>query len=173
MWRPVLLLIHYKGNVTASISIYTQSHVLSLYSRDTMVQLHGAANFNAATTTACLIKSSADLDAFENFGFTPLLYAINDNKVETATVLLRHGADHKTTPKAGNTILHVVANIATIPMLVMLTKARMRGLGLEARDEVPEAFTRAFDRLIRSILDEGFEAGTWTSISSSGILLRT
>ena len=145
--------------------------------------LHGAAEFNAAATTAFLINSSADLNACENFGFTPLLYAIHENKVETATVLLRHGADYKIATKAGNTILHVAANIATIPMLVILTKARMRGLDLEARDpegltvadlvaqrdgEVPEAFTRAFDRLICSIVDEDFEAGSWTSISSSG-----
>ena len=145
--------------------------------------LHGAAEFNAAATTALLINSSADLDACENFGFTPLLYAIHENKVETATVLLRHGADYKIATKAGNTILHVAANIATIPMLVILTKARMRGLDLEARDsegltvaelvakrdgEEPEAFTRAFDRLVCSIVDENFEAGSWTSISSSG-----
>ena len=59
----------------------------------------------------------------------------------------------------------------------------MCGLDLEARGsegltitepvalregEVPEAFSRAFDRLIRSIVDEDFEAGSWTSISTSG-----
>ena len=159
--------------------------ILDLELRDEFgcTPLHGAAEFNAAATTAFLINSSADLNACENFGFTPLLYAIHENKVETATVLLRHGADYKIATKAGNTILHVAANIATIPMLVILTKARMRGLDLEARDsegltvaelvaqrngEVPEAFTRAFDRLIRSIVDEDFEAGSWTSISSSG-----
>lgn len=145
--------------------------------------LHVAAESNAAATTAFLINSSADLNACENFGFTPLLYAVHENKVETATVLLSHGADYKVTTKVGNTILHVAANVATIPMLVILTKARMRGLDLEARDsegltvtelvalrdgEVPEAFSRAFDRLIRSIVDEDFEAGSWTSISSSG-----
>ena len=57
----------------------------------------------------------------------------------------------------------------------------MRGLDLEARNcegltvaeliarreqEVPEAFSRGFDRLIRSIVDEDFEAGSWTSATS-------
>ena len=143
--------------------------------------LHVAAESNAAATTAFLINSSADLNARENFGFTPLLYAIHENKVETATVLLRHAADYKIATKVGNTILHVAANVATIPMLVVLTKARMRGLDLEARDsegftvaelvalregEMSETFSRAFDRLIRSIVEEDFEAGSWTSISS-------
>lgn len=144
--------------------------------------LHIAAESNAAATTAFLINSSAELNARENFGFTPLLYAIHENKVETATVLLRHGADFNIATKVGNTILHVAANIATTPMLVVLTKARMRGLNLEARDsegltmaeiiarrheEVPEAFSRAFDQLTRSIVDEDFEASSWTSISSA------
>ena len=59
----------------------------------------------------------------------------------------------------------------------------MRGLDLEARGsegltitglvalreaEGPEAFSRAFDWLIRSIVDEDIEAGSWSSISSSG-----
>ena len=144
--------------------------------------LHVAAESNAAATTAFLINSSADLNACENFGFTPLLYAIHENKVESATVLLRHGAEYKTITQVGNTILHVAANIATIDMLVVLTKARMRGLDLEARDteghtaaelvalpdgEVSDAFPRAFDRLVRSIVEEEFEAGSWTSISSA------
>ena len=145
--------------------------------------LHVATESNSAATTAFLINSSANLNARENFGFTPLLYAVGENKVEAATLLLRHGADYKIANKVGGTVLHIAANIATIPMLVILTKARMRGLDLEARDsegltvaelvaqregEVPEAFTRAFDRLIRSIVDEDFEAGSWTSVSSSG-----
>ena len=145
--------------------------------------LHVATESNSGATTAFLINSSADLNARENFGFTPLLNAVFDNKVEAATLLLRHGADYKIANKVGGTILHIAANIATVPTLVILTKARMRGLDLEARDsegltvaelvarrdgEVPEAFTRAFDRLINSIVDEDFEAGSWTSISSSG-----
>ena len=144
--------------------------------------LHAATESNSAATTAFLINSSADLNARENFGFTPLLYAVFENKVEATTLLLRHGADYKIATKHGGTVLHIAANIATIPMLVILTKARMRGLDLEARDsegltmaelvaqrdgEVPEAFTRAFDRLVGSIVDEDFEAGSWTSISSS------
>ncbi|KAL8724557.1 MAG: hypothetical protein Q9181_006771 [Wetmoreana brouardii] len=144
--------------------------------------LHAASASHGAATTASLINSSADLNAREDFGFTPLLLAIHENKVEAASVLLRHGADYTIASKAGNTILHVAANVATIPMLVVLAKARMRGLDLKAQDpegltvaelialrdgEEPEAFFRAFDRLLRSIVDEDFEVGSWTSISSA------
>ena len=144
--------------------------------------LHVAAESGAAATTALLINSSANLNARENFGFTPLLYAIHENRVETTALLLRHAADYNIRTKNGNTILHVAANIATIPMLVVLTKAKMRALDLKARDpegltvddiiaqrdgEMTEAFAREFDRLIRSIVEEDFEAGSWTSISSA------
>ncbi|KAL9016052.1 MAG: hypothetical protein Q9185_006577 [Variospora sp. 1 TL-2023] len=137
--------------------------------------LHVATESNSAATTAFLISSSADLNACENFGFTPLLYAISEDKAEAASVMLQHAADYKLVTQVGNNILHIAANIATIPMLVVLTRARMRGLDLEARNyegltvaeliarreqEVPEAFSRAFDRLVRSIVDEDFEPGS-------------
>ena len=109
--------------------------ILDLELRDEFgcTPLQGAAEFNAAATTALLINSSANLNAFKKSGFTPLLYTIHKNKAETATVLLRHGGDHKIATKAGNTILHLVANIATIPILIIPTKAPKRGLDLEAR----------------------------------------
>ncbi|KAL9032842.1 MAG: hypothetical protein Q9180_006276 [Flavoplaca navasiana] len=143
--------------------------------------LHVATELNAIATTAFLISSSADLNARENFGSTPLLSAIGENKVEAAGMLLRYGADYKIVNKIGDNILHIAANIATVPMVVLLTKARLRGLDLEAqnfegltvaelverrKEEVPEAFPRVFDRLIHSIVDEDLEAGSWTSDTS-------
>ncbi|KAI4235995.1 MAG: hypothetical protein LQ349_002811 [Xanthoria aureola] len=143
--------------------------------------LHVATESNAVATTAFLISSSADLNARENFGSTPLLSAIGENKVEAAGVLLRYGADYKIVNKIGDNILHIAANIATVPMVALLTKARVRGLDLEARNfegltvaelverrkgEVPEAFLRAFDWLIHSMVDEDLEAGSWTSDTS-------
>lgn len=144
--------------------------------------IHVATESNTFTTTALLISYSADLNARENFGFTPLVYAIARNNVEATRVLLRHGADYKIATKIGDNILHIAANIATIPMLVVLTKARIRGLDLKARNsegltvgelvarregEMPETFSKAFDRLIRSIIDEDFETGSWTSDAST------
>ena len=158
--------------------------VVDLELRDTYgcTPLHVSAEYNAAATTAFLINASADLNPRENFGFTPLLYAIYENSVETTTLLLRYGADYKIPTKVGNTLLHIAANVATIPMLAVLAKARMRGLDLEApnsegltvaqqiamrKEEVPEAFLKAYDRLIRSIVDEQFEAGSWATVSEA------
>lgn len=144
--------------------------------------LHVAAESDAVATTAVLIDSAADVNALEHFGFTPLLYAIHDNKTKTANLLLHRGADYTIPTKVGETILHLAANIASIPMLAVLTKARMRGLKLNVRNsegltvteliaqrnkQEPEAFSSAFDRLTRSIVDENFGPGGWTSISST------
>ncbi|KAL8923764.1 MAG: hypothetical protein Q9208_004412 [Pyrenodesmia sp. 3 TL-2023] len=156
--------------------------MVDLELRDTYgcTPLHVATESNTVTTAAALIASSADLNARENFGFTPLVYAIMNNQVDATRELLCHGADYKIPTTFGDNILHFAANIATIPMLAVLTEARIRGLVLEARnsegltvgeivarreEEVPEAFSRAFDRLIRSIVDEDLEAGSWTSDS--------
>lgn len=143
---------------------------------------HVAAESDAAATTAVLIDSAANLNALEHFGFPPLLYAIHENKVKSASLLLHHGADYTIATKVGETILHLAANIATIPILAVLTKAQMRGLNLNARNsegltateliaqrnkQEPEAFSSAFDRLTRSIVDGNFEAGGWTSVTST------
>lgn len=110
-----------------------------------------------------------------------MLSAIAENNVETATLLLRAGADYLAKTKAGNRVLHLVANVGEVPMLATLAKARMRGLDLDAhnsdghtaaekaemRDEAPEGFLNAFERLQHSVVDEEFDAGSWAMNPSS------
>ncbi|KAL6359659.1 hypothetical protein LRP88_07080 [Fusarium phalaenopsidis] len=144
--------------------------------------LHVAAQYNSTGTTSFLIKAGADLDEGEDFGEGPLLSAVAENNVETAALLLRAGADYKAKTKAGNMILHLSANVGEIPMLSVLAKARMYRLDLDARncdghtpaekvelrDEVPQGFHRAWDRLIQSIVNKGFDPGSWATTPASG-----
>ncbi|RSL69988.1 hypothetical protein CEP54_002043 [Fusarium duplospermum] len=144
--------------------------------------LRVAAQYNSTGTTSFLIKAGADLDEGEDFGEGPLLSAVAENNVETAALLLRAGADYKAKTNAGNTILHLSANVGEIPMLSILAKARMHGLDLDARncdghtpaekvdlrDEVPQGFHRAWDRLIQSIVNKDFDPGSWATTPASG-----
>ncbi|KAF4981976.1 hypothetical protein FZEAL_2322 [Fusarium zealandicum] len=144
--------------------------------------LRVAAQYNSSGTTAFLIKAGADLNEGENFGEGPLLSAVAENNVETATLLLRAGADYTAKTHAGNTILHLVANVGEITMVNILVKAHMHGLDLDARnsdghtpaekvemrDEVPRGFHRAWDQLMQSVLDRDFDAGSWAATPASG-----
>ncbi|KAM0425264.1 hypothetical protein ACHAPT_009582 [Fusarium lateritium] len=144
--------------------------------------LRVAAQYNSTGTTAFLIKAGADLDEGEDFGEGPLLSAVAENNVETAALLLRAGADYHAKTNAGNTILHLSANVGEIPMISILAKARMHGLDLDARnsdghtpaekvelrDEVPQGFHRAWDRLMQSIVNKDFDPGSWATTPASG-----
>ncbi|EEU42603.1 uncharacterized protein NECHADRAFT_84030 [Fusarium vanettenii 77-13-4] len=140
-------------------------------------------------------------------GWTPLHWAARRGNSYAVAVLLAHGADpflltnnenwgplhlaaqstsalsdYKAKTNAGNTILHLSANVGEIPMLSILAKARMYGLDLDARncdghtpakkvelrDEVPQGFRRAWDRLIQSIVNKDFDAGSWATTPASG-----
>ena len=105
-----------------------------------------------------------------------------ENQVETTSELLRYAADHTISFKVDNTILHLAAIVAKISTLAVLTKARMRGLNIEARNAKgftaneltarrhemeSKTFPKAFNRLVQSIVDEKIEGGSWTSINSA------
>ncbi|KAK4205109.1 hypothetical protein QBC40DRAFT_271721 [Triangularia verruculosa] len=146
--------------------------------------LRVAAQYNNTATAAYLIKAGADLNEGEEYGEGPLLSAVAENNVETATLLIRAGAALNVKTHAGNTVLHLAANVGTIPMLNILTKARLRDVDLEARnsdghtpaekavlrgkDDAPEGFQQAWDRLVRSIEDDEFEPGSWATTPLSG-----
>ncbi|RSM09642.1 hypothetical protein CEP52_003978 [Fusarium oligoseptatum] len=85
-----------------------------------------------------------------------LLSAVAENNVETAALLLRAGANYKAKTNAGNTILHLSANVGEIPMLSILAKA------------TPQGFHRAWDRPIQSIANKDLDPGSWATTPASG-----
>lgn len=148
--------------------------------------LRVAAQYNSTAAASFLIKAGANLDEPEEYGEGPLLSAVAENNVETATLLIRAGANATAKTHAGNTVLHLAANVGSIPMLRILTKARLHGLNLDARNSdghtpvekatlrmnddttTDEGFQRAWERLVRSIVDVDFEPPSWATTPTSG-----
>ena len=143
-----------------------------------------SAGYNCAAVTAKLIELGADLNATDGFNEPPLLSAVYENAHETITQMLRAGADYTIKTKSDNSILHFAANEADPETLSLLTKARMRGVEVEAknadgltadmlasqRDRAPTDFRTLFARLIASIEDDDDERGTKsvTTVTSGG-----
>jgi len=166
------LLSHRKGNDVLNINLK------DVYG---CIPLKACAQENKAATTAYLIKAGADINGGQYYGETPLCSAVSENSKDSATVLLRAGADVTIRTEAGNSILHLAANMGDVAMLKLLTKARMRGLDVEARisdgqtpadkaalrDEAPEGFGKAFENLLQSVVDEEMETGSWATSAPS------
>lgn len=135
---------------------------------------------NCAAAAACLMRHGADLNQQDRVGETPLLSAVYNNSHEMITLLLKAGADFARATAWANGILHFATNESDVETLALLTKARMRGLDVEARnsdgltagelaegrDNAPEGFTEAWGRLIASITEEDLE-DSWHSPTPS------
>jgi ankyrin repeat protein len=74
--------------------------------QDGMTALDWAVIAHHTSTVEALLAGGADVNAVDRFGYTPLLYAatIDFGDAETATALLRAGADPKVKDKKGKTV---------------------------------------------------------------------
>ncbi|EKG17698.1 hypothetical protein MPH_05147 [Macrophomina phaseolina MS6] len=135
---------------------------------------------NCAAAAACLMRHGADMNQEDRVGETPLLSAVYNNSHEIITLLLKAGADFTRATTWGNGILHFAANESDAETLALLTKARMRGLDVEARnsdgftatelaearDNPPDGFIEAWGRLVASIAEEDLDE-SWHSPTPS------
>lgn len=77
-----------------------------------LMQASGMFHCDEPAVVDLLIKSGADINATDNYGYTPLLYAARRNNYFTMKYLLDKGANISATTKEGETVLMVlVANI--------------------------------------------------------------
>ena len=67
-----------------------------------------------------LIDRGVDVNAADNQGYTPLHFAVSEDMVDVAAVLLNHGAGVNTYDNSGWTPLHVAASMASPAMVLLL-----------------------------------------------------
>ena len=114
--------------------------LLDAYSAEGFTALGLAAHFGHAETTWLLLSRSANVNAVARHPLqvTPLHAALFGRQVETARLLIRHGADVNARrggagwPRAGWTALHYVAAFGLIELIEPLLA---HGAALEARDD--------------------------------------
>ena len=150
------LLQHRRGNLVLNIDardIYGNS------------PLWIAAEYNCVAALATLIRHGADLNSCDRFNTTPLLKAASDNSHEAITQLVNAGADYQRRDSFGNTILHLAASQSDAETLILLKRARIRGVDVEAKNDEGhtaaeiaalthgdnETLRKCFERLIGSI----------------------
>ena len=131
-----------------------------------------AAGNNCVACTVLLVQMGAQVDNRDRQNETALLSAVYESAHETIPILIKAEANTKAMTRSGNTILHFAANESDLRTLTLLTRARMHEVdvdaknndGLTARDlainriGAPSGFLEAFDRLVASILDAGWNS---------------
>lgn len=108
------------------------------------IPLMVSASHNCADTTATLIEHGADLNASDHSGETALFTAVDENAHESIVQLLDAGVDYTLKTRLGSTILHWAANESDLQTLRLLTKARMRGVDVDARNADGQTATDLF-----------------------------
>ncbi|KAL8879987.1 MAG: hypothetical protein Q9192_008118 [Flavoplaca navasiana] len=133
-----------------------------------------AAGNNCVACTALLIEMGAEVDNLDRQNETALLSAVYESAHQTIPLLIKAGASTKAMTRSQNSILHFASNESDLRTLTLLTRARahMRGIDVDAKNSdgftarelaanrtgAAPGFVDAFERLIASILDDG-----WTS----------
>ena len=154
------LLQHRRGNIVINIDnrdIYGNS------------PLWIAAEYNCAAALATLIYHGANLNSCDRFNTTPLLKAASDNSHEAITQLLNAGADYRRKDSFGNTILHLAASQSDAETLVLLRKARIRGVDVDAKNDEGKtaaevaAVTHELDEVLRARFEALMKSVTTTA----------
>lgn len=82
-----------------------------------------------------LLKFHTDVNIQDGDGISTLLFAIQSNGHKVLEVLQRFSANYLLSDRKGRTILHFAAMYADVRTLGLLTKTRMTGLQLDAREK--------------------------------------
>jgi len=167
---------------------------------ETLTPLHYAVIDSDIEQADFLIKSGADIDAFDKHQLTPLHYAVKNSDIETAEFLLKSGADVTKTskdPKYGsieaiwkkkflepkyikdNTVLHRAVELnsnVSIDFIELFVKA---GIDIDSLLVIPEflmimeypAITLAARNGNLKIVKKLHELGAKLNIATSGFLV--
>ena len=128
--------------------------------------LRCAGEENCAAALALLIQAGADLNLTSRSDEPPLWSAIYNNSHEAIMQLINSGADVRKKTKYGDTLLHFAAQQSDLKTLALLTRARLRGVEIEATNSdgltakqlaeakigAPQGFIRGFEHLLESLL---------------------
>ena len=129
--------------------------------------LRCAGENNCAAALAHLIQAGADLNLTSRSDEPPLWSAIYNNSHEAIPQLINAGADVSKKTKYGDTLLHFAAQQSDVKTLALLTRARLRGVDIEAKNSdgltakqlaearigAPEDFVKGFQHLTDSLVD--------------------
>jgi hypothetical protein len=123
--------------------------------------MHVACSRGDRVLAEMLIRHGADIEVQDMFGNTPLLYAVDKDRVEIVKMLLKRGASVHACDFRGNTPLHSACAVNNLEMVEILLD---RGADPEAMDYANQkpanrtsnrAIEQSIERAIQNIKDGG------------------
>ena len=124
------------GNVEAARLLLAKGAMVNAPSQDGRTPLHLAAGGSSIELVALLLDHQANINAVQSGHpgkSTPMMYAVQNDRVENLKLLLKRGADLKATfYGVGATALHVAAQQGSVEASKVLLDA---GIKIDARDQ--------------------------------------
>ena len=124
------------GNVEVARLLLAKGAEVNTPSQDGRTPLHFAAGGSSIELIALLLDHKANIDAVQSGHpgkATPMMYALQNGRVENLKLLLKRGANLKATfHGVGATALHVAAQMGQVEMSKVLLDA---GIKIDARDQ--------------------------------------
>jgi len=121
-----------KSAILGSASFSRRNVVARHSGSDGMDELMQAAHGGDDQGLAQQLKAGADVNSHDNYGWTPLRYAVRNNQPSTAYMLIEAGADVNLASKSGRTPLMSAAGNKLLDMVRMLIDA---GADKELKDK--------------------------------------
>ncbi|MCP4438373.1 MAG: hypothetical protein GY810_05460 [Aureispira sp.] len=132
--------------------------------------LHWAAFCGASKVLEALLDSGLDINTKDKYGYTPLLSAMSQHKMETIEFLIKKGADVNIMPKSGFNVLEFAADHKKVALAKMIFKKRTD------QTTTSGALSAAAERgslgLIKFFLKAGISVDDRTYTSSKTALMK-
>lgn len=167
-----------QGNIDIVYFLLTGNNPISIHSRvdDQRTALHIAARFQHLDIARCLIDMGADVDAPDQFLFTPLLRAVQQYSLEMVKLLVDSGADVNVSEREGWTPLSLSIHHRNEPVALYLlneTNANIESHDIWEYTPFLWSVRCRMKDVTRKLIDRGANVNAKTNTQETAVHLAT
>jgi ankyrin repeat protein len=142
------------------------------------IDLHRLARCNSPDEVRAAIAAGADINARDEFGSTPLAYAVSEKRPDVVAVLLESGADVMVQDDEGSTALHSAIEHRLPEVAAALVKRDPRVVAVADVHGNQPLWTAVFNakgkyEIVRLLLQHGADVGHRNNVGRTPLDMAT
>jgi ankyrin repeat protein len=156
-----------KTSLEMSIDIMKQKRLIKPYElTEREMELFQAVEQDQPLRIKDLVKSGADINAWNDYGETPLIVAAYGNKIKSAKILIANGANLNDMDEIGNTAL-IIASMYGHTEIAKLLVAAGADVNLASMDQSSPLYLAKDLEIVKLLLEHGADVNTKNSLGVS------